>query len=166
MSNFNPTKKTEESLQFAVNLANQRTHQYVTCSHMIIGILDDPNGLTSTVLNELDVSPDDVFAEAQQIISRLPREEVNEPNFDRNANIALENSISISEAFGDEYVSAEILFAGIVRGDSDISQTIREKGVDYRSVRATIEKLRAGNKVTSKEPESTFQALEKYSSSL
>ena len=166
MSNFNPTKKTEESLQFAVNLANQRTHQYVTCSHMIIGILDDPNGLTSTVLNELDVSPDDVFAEAQQIISRLPREEVNEPNFDRNANIALENSISISEAFGDEYVSAEILFAGIVRGDSDISQTIREKGVDYRSVRATIEKLRAGNKVTSKEPESTFQALEKYSEDL
>lgn len=166
MGNFSPTKKTEAALQFAVNLANQRTHEYVTCSHIMIGILDDPNGFTSTVLNELDISPDDIFAEAQQIIQKFERKEVQEPNFDKNANIAIENSITIAEAFGDEYISAEILFAGIVRGDSDISQVIRQKGVNYRDIRSTIEKLRAGNKVTTKEPESTFQALEKYSEDL
>ena len=67
---------------------------------------------------------------------------------------------------GDEYVSTEVLLAGIARGDSDAAQLLKEHGATYDAIKAAFPAVRGSSKVTTQDPEGQFQALEKYSTDL
>ena len=88
------------------------------------------------------------------------------PNLNRDALNALTAAQELAGELGDEYVSTEVLLAGIARGDSDAAQLLKEHGATYDAIKAAFPAVRGSSKVTTQDPEGQFQALEKYSTDL
>src|SRR5699024_11358414 len=79
---------------------------------------------------------------------------------------ALTASQELAGELGDEYVSTEVLLAGIARGKSDAADLLTGRGATYDAIKAAFQSVRGSQKVTSQDPEGQFQALEKYSTDL
>ncbi len=164
MAQFTPTKKTKEAIQHGVNLANQRGHRWVTCEHIVFGILDQEDGIAHEMVKKTGLDPSHVIDLANQAIATAPLGKEGEAvaEFDRYASNAITASVGLSESLGDSYVSSEVLLAAVMKGESDIAKSVHSEGVKFQDFKEALEQLRAGTKVTSTEPEETFQALEKY----
>ena len=88
------------------------------------------------------------------------------PNFNRDGLNAMTAAQELAGELGDEYVSTEVLLAGIARGDSDAAKLLSEAGASYEAITGAFPSVRGSQKVTSEDPEGQFQALEKYSTDL
>lgn len=166
MSTFSPTKKTQEALQNALQNATERNHQYITTAHVMVAILDEIDGMASAVIKKAGGNPSEVAGESEIILNKLDANFKGNPQFDKGMVNTITAAQSLAGQLGDEYVSTEVLLTGIVQGDSDIAQFLKSKGLTHRVIKEAMVTLRSGHKVTTKEPESQYQALKKYSTDL
>ncbi|MGD7001556.1 ATP-dependent chaperone ClpB [Corynebacterium halotolerans] len=169
MSSFNPTTKTQEALQSALQAASANGNPDIRPAHLLAAILDQAEGVAAPVLKATGVDPQTVLKEAQDLVNSYPKAEganLANPNFNRDALNALTASQELAGELGDEYVSTEVLLAGIARGSSDAADLLKGRGATYEAITGTFPSVRGSQKVTSQDPEGQFQALEKYSTDL
>ena len=169
MSSFNPTTKTQEALQTAVQLASAKGNPDVRPAHLLVGVLDQPDGIAAPVLQAAGADPKAVLDAARKLVDSFPSAQgsnMANPNLNRDALNALTAAQELAGELGDEYVSTEVLLAGIARGDSDAAQLLKEHGATYDAIKAAFPAVRGSSKVTTQDPEGQFQALEKYSTDL
>ena len=169
MSSFNPTTKTQEALQTAVQLASAKGNPDVRPAHLLAGVLDQPDGIAAPVLQAAGADPKAVLDAARKLVDSFPSAQgsnMANPNLNRDALNALTAAQELAGELGDEYVSTEVLLAGIARGDSDAAQLLKEHGATYDAIKAAFPAVRGSSKVTTQDPEGQFQALEKYSTDL
>ncbi|PFG27918.1 ATP-dependent chaperone ClpB [Corynebacterium renale] len=169
MNSFNPTTKTGEALQAALQLASANGNPDIRPAHMLVAILDQADGIAAPVLKAAGVDPQTVLSEAKNLVDGYPKAQgqgMANPNFNRDALNAMTAAQELAGELGDEYVSTEVLLAGIARGDSGASDLLKGKGATYESITGAFPSVRGGQKVTSQDPEGQFQALEKYSTDL
>ncbi|BAC19423.1 ATP-dependent chaperone ClpB [Corynebacterium efficiens] len=169
MSSFNPTTKTSEAMQAALQQASANGNPDIRPAHLLVAILDQADGVAAPVLTAAGVDPKTILAEAQKLVDGYPKasgSNLANPNFNRDALNALTASQELAGELGDEYVSTEVLLAGIARGKSDAADLLKGKGATYDAIKAAFQSVRGSQKVTSQDPEGQFQALEKYSTDL
>ncbi|AGF73521.1 ATP-dependent chaperone ClpB [Corynebacterium halotolerans] len=169
MSSFNPTTKTQEALQDALQQASSNGNPDIRPAHLLAAILDQTDGIAAPVLKATGVDPETVLKEARELVDSYPRAEganLANPNFNRDALNALTAAQELAGELGDEYVSTEVLLAGIARGSSDAADLLKKRGATYDAIKGTFPSVRGSAKVTSQDPEGQFQALEKYSTDL
>ena len=169
MSQFNPTTKTQEALQSALQAASANGNPDIRPAHLLAAILEQPDGIAAPVLKATGVDPDTVLKEARELVGAYPRAEganLANPNFNRDALNALTAAQELAGELGDEYVSTEVLLAGIARGKSDATDLLTRRGATYEAITGVFPSVRGASKVTSQDPEGQFQALEKYSTDL
>ena len=169
MSSFNPTTKTQEALQTAVQLASAKGNPDVRPAHLLVGVLDQPDGIAAPVLQAAGADPKAILDAARKLVDSFPSAQgsnMANPNLNRDALNALTAAQELAGELGDEYVSTEVLLAGIARGDSDAAQLLKEHGATYDAIKAAFPAVRGSSKVTTQDPEGQFQALEKYSTDL
>src|SRR5699024_3533267 len=169
MSSFNPTTKTSEAMQAALQQASANGNPDIRPAHLLVAILDQADGVAAPVLTATGVDPKTVLAEAQKLVDGYPKasgSNLANPNFNRDALNALTASQELAGELGDEYVSPEVLLAGIARGKSDAADLLTGRGATYDAIKAAFQSVRGSQKVTSQDPEGQFQALEKYSTDL
>ncbi|QGU08404.1 Chaperone protein ClpB [Corynebacterium occultum] len=169
MSSFNPTTKTQEALQSALQAASAKGNPDIRPAHLLVAILEQTDGIAAPVLKATGVDPQVVSQEAQRLVDSYPKAEgqnLANPNFNREALNALTASQELAGELGDEYVSTEVLMAGIARGTSDAADLLKGRGATYEAIKGTFPSVRGSSKVTSQDPEGQFQALEKYSTDL
>lgn len=169
MSSFNPTTKTSEAMQAALQQASANGNPDIRPAHLLVAILDQADGVAAPVLTATGVDPKTVLAEAQKLVDGYPKasgSNLANPNFNRDALNALTASQELAGELGDEYVSTEVLLAGIARGKSDAADLLTGRGATYDAIKAAFQSVRGSQKVTSQDPEGQFQALEKYSTDL
>jgi len=82
------------------------------------------------------------------------------------SNKVMQKAIAFMRGFGDEFVSIEHLLMGMILGKDRTSQFLKQEGITEKDVKAAINELRKGNKVTSQTAEETYNALNKYSKNL
>ena len=169
MASFTPTTKTQEAIQQALQKASAAGNPDIRPAHLLQAILTQEDGIAAPVLKATGVDPDTVAREAGELVAGYPKAEgqnMANPNFNRDALNALNASQELAGELGDEYVSTEVLLAGIARGTDEAAELLTKRGATFDAIKAAFQSVRGNKKVTTEAPEDQFQALEKYSTDL
>ncbi|WBT08517.1 ATP-dependent chaperone ClpB [Corynebacterium sp. SCR221107] len=169
MSAFNPTTKTQEALQVALQQASANGNPDIRPEHLLAAILGQEDGIAVPVLRATGVDPEVIRKEAEALVAKLPKAEgagMANPNFNRDALNALTAAQELAGELGDEYVSTEVLLAAIARGKTEAAELLNKRGASYDVIKGVFPSVRGNKKVTNQDPEGQFQALEKYSTDL
>ena len=169
MASFNPTTKTQEAIQQALQRASAAGNPDIRPAHLLEAILQQEEGIAAPVLKATGVDPATVAREAGEIVDGYPKAEgqnMANPNFNRDALNAINSAQELAGELGDEYVSTEVLLAAIARGSDEAAELLKKRGATYDVLKGAFPSVRGNKKVTSQDPEGQFQALEKYSTDL
>ncbi|MET9492550.1 ATP-dependent chaperone ClpB [Nocardia sp. NPDC006630] len=168
MDSFNPTTKTQAALTAALQAASAAGNPEIRPAHLLVALLDQTDGIAAPLLKAVAVDPATVRREAQDIVDRLPRASgaTTQPQLGREALAAITAAQRLATEMGDEYVSTEHLMVGLAAGDSDVSQLLLKYGATADALREAFTTVRGNTRVTTADPEGSYQALEKYSTDL
>jgi ATP-dependent Clp protease ATP-binding subunit ClpB len=160
------TTKSREAIAEAAAIAGQRGHATVEAWHLLLSLLDTGGSTAAGLLRAVGANPADIRRAAARAIENLPSAHgasVAEPNLSRELLNALNEAEQLARPLGDEYVSTEHLLAGLARVGGAVSKALREAGATEENLVAAFPIVRGGDrKVTTPDPEQTYQALEKY----
>jgi ATP-dependent Clp protease ATP-binding subunit ClpB len=159
------TTRSQQAVSSAVKAAAERGNPAAEPAHLAVALLDDADGLTRPLLQTLGVDPLAMRAEVQRIVDRLPAASgasVGAPAPSRAFLAVLNAAERAARDRSDEYVSTEHLLIGLAEQGGDVATLFREHKITADGLRDAVTNLRGSSRVTSPDPEGTFQALEKY----
>jgi ATP-dependent Clp protease ATP-binding subunit ClpB len=161
------TTKSRDVITGAVADANQRGHATVEPWHLLLSLVDTGGSTASALLRAVGANPADVRRAAVRAVEQQPSARgasTAEPSLSREFVNAIGEAELIAKPLGDEYVSTEHLLAGLARVGGAVGKTLRDVGATEETLVAAFPAVRGGDRrVTTAEPEQTYQALEKYS---
>ncbi|HZW78567.1 MAG TPA: ATP-dependent chaperone ClpB [Flavobacteriaceae bacterium] len=164
LNNF--TIKSQEAIQRAQQIAQGMGQQQIENEHILKGILEVDENATPFLLKKLNVN----LAVLQQILDRqiqsFPKVSGGELMLSREASRTLTEASSIAQKMKDEFVSIEHILLAILQSKSAISQSLKDQGVTEKDMKAAIQELRGGERVTSQSAEETYNSLNKYANNL
>ena len=163
------TQKTQEALQQAQMRASAAGNPDMRPAHVLEALLKQEDGIAAPVLKATGVDPETVAREAGELISSYPSAEgqgMANPGINRDLQVALSTAQDLAGELGDEYVSADVLLAGIAKGKDDAAELLHKRGATFDALKEAFPSVRGGKTVTSDNPEDQFQALAKYSTDL
>ncbi|MGK9272768.1 ATP-dependent chaperone ClpB [Williamsia muralis] len=168
MDSFNPTTKTQAALSAAVQAAAAAGNPDVRPAHVLVALLDQSDGIAAPLLKAVGVDPAQARTAAQQLVDRLPTASgaSSTPQLSRESIAAVSAAQQLAGELSDEYVSTEHLVVGLATGDSDVAKLLANLGATPQSLRDAFVAVRGNARVTTADPEGTYQALEKYSTDL
>ncbi|QCQ92506.1 ATP-dependent chaperone ClpB [Rhodococcus sp. SGAir0479] len=168
MDSFSPTTKTQAALTAALQSASAAGNPDIRPAHLLVALLDQTDGIAAPLLKAVGVDPTVVRREAQDIVDRLPRATgaTTQPQLGREALAAITAAQRLATELDDEYVSTEHVVVGLASEDSDVAKLLVGHGATPEALRDAFTAVRGSARVTSPDPEGTYQALEKYSTDL
>ncbi|MGF7120120.1 ATP-dependent chaperone ClpB [Rhodococcus sp. BE178] len=168
MDSFSPTTKTQAALTAALQSASAAGNPDIRPAHLLVALLDQTDGIAAPLLKAVGVDPTVVRREAQVMVDRLPRATgaTTQPQLGREAIAAITAAQHLATELDDEYVSTEHVMVGLASGDSDVAKLLVGHGATPEALRDAFTAVRGSARVTSPDPEGTYQALEKYSTDL
>ena len=165
--NFNNfTIKSQEAVKEAVNLVQSRGQQAIEPEHLMAGVLKVGENVTNFIFQKLGVNGQQIATVLDRQITSLPKVSGGEPYLSRDANEVLQKAVDYSKELGDEYVSLEAMLLALLNAKSTVSTMLKDAGMTDKELRAAINELRQGQKVTSQSSEDTYQSLNKYAINL
>ncbi|HWR46002.1 MAG TPA: ATP-dependent chaperone ClpB [Pseudonocardiaceae bacterium] len=165
MDSFNPTTKTQAAISSAVQAASMAGNPDVTPAHLLGALLAQVEGIAAPLLAAVGADATAVRKELDGLIQRLPSatgSTVAAPQFDRQAAKALGHAQNLATEMGDSYVSTEHLLVGLAAEGGPVAQLLRAHGATPDALREAFQAIRGSARVSSPDPESTYQALAKY----
>ncbi len=165
--NFNNfTIKSQEVVQKAIELTRQSGQQQIEPVHILKALISESETIVNFVFQKLEANLNSVNLAIDKEIQGLPKVSGGEVFLSRESNDALQKAIDFSKSMGDEYVSVEALLMGILKTRNKASQILKDTGVTENGLKAAIQELRKGNKITQQSAEDSYQALGKYAINL
>jgi ATP-dependent Clp protease ATP-binding subunit ClpB len=159
------TRKSQEALSDAVRRATAGGNPHVDPLHMLAALVEQGGGTAAPLLRAVGVDPATVLKGAEDLLSRLPRAAgttVSAPDMSRPLLSALATAAKRARGLGDEYVSTEHMLVGLAADGGQAATLLREVGAGPDVLLDAFEKVRGHARVTTEDPEGTYQALEKY----
>ena len=147
------TLKTQEAFSAAAERAKAGNHAEITPDHMLSAVLSQVDGIAGPVLTRVGVEPAVIRDRIEGELARLPQAFGGEaPGINRGLREVLESADTLRRDMGDEYLSVEHLVLAMAD----------RIGVDQKALLSALRDVRGSHRVTSQDPEASFQALEKY----
>ena len=167
MTYDNFTTKAQESILKAQKIAAALEQQQVDTPHLIKGILETDEHVSSFLLQKAEVSISGLKNKLDKAVQKYPKVEGTEKQFLTNdANKALSRAKSMLKDFGDQYISIELMILGIIQGNDKGAVILKGMGATEQALRDAIAELRKGQKVTDQSAEESYNALNKYAINL
>ena len=165
--NFNNfTIKSQEAIQQAQQIAQGFDHQQIENEHILKAIFEVDENVTPFILKKLNVN----VALLQQVLDKqlesFSKVEGGDIMLSREAGKTVNEASIVAKKMNDEYVSIEHLLLAILKSKSSIAQSLKDQGVTEKGLKAAIEELRKGDRVTSQSAEDTYNSLNKYARNL
>ena len=165
MDAFNPTTKTQQAVSSAAQAATVAGNPDVTPVHLLGALLAQADGIAAPLLSAIGADPAVLRRELNRLASGLPSAAgatVSAPQLNRDALRVLTRSQGLATEMGDEYVSTEHLLVGLAMAGGRVADLLRRHGATPEALREAFVTVRGSARVTSPDPEGTYQALEKY----
>jgi len=170
MDSFNPTTKTQAAISSAVQAASMAGNPDVTPAHLLGALLAQADGIAAPLLAAVGADATAIRKELDGVIQRLPSatgSTVAAPQLDRQAVKALGHAQNLATEMGDSYVSTEHLLVGLAAQDGAaqdgaVAQLLRRHGATPDTLQEAFQAVRGSARVSSPDPEGTYQALAKY----
>ncbi len=159
------TRKSQEALSEAVRQAAAAGNPSVDGLHLLAALLQQADGIAPPLLRAVGADPAAVLRTVQDQLARLPKVKgatASAPETSRQLLAALATASKQAREMSDEYVSTEHLLVGLATDGGQAATVLREAGAGPKQLLDAFEQVRGHARVTSPDPESTYQALEKY----
>jgi ATP-dependent Clp protease ATP-binding subunit ClpB len=163
------TQKAQEALQQTQGIAEQNGSQVMFPLHLLIALAQEKEGIVRPVLEKCNVHPDAVVSEATRQTANLPKTAGMQPGMylSQPLNQVLEKAFDEAIRFKDEFVSTEHLLLAISEERSDpAGQLLDRAGATHDKILQALVSIRGSQRVTDQNPESKYQALERYAHDL
>jgi ATP-dependent Clp protease ATP-binding subunit ClpB len=159
------TRKSQEALSEAVQRATTAGNPNVDGLHLLAALIEQEGGTAAPLLRAVGADPAAVLKTVNDRLARLPRAAgatVSAPEFARPLVAAVAAAGKRAREMNDEYISTEHLLVGLAADGGQAATVLREAGAGPDQLFAAFEQVRGSARVTSPDPEGTYQALEKY----
>ena len=166
MEPYKLTTRSQEALSVAVRSAAAAGNPQVETAHLLLALLAQQDGTARPLLEAVGVDRADLTARAQRLVNQLPKaagSTVAAPELARTTITAMNQAADEARRLDDEYVSTEHILVGLAAGQDKTADILKASGATQQALRDAFTKVRGSARVTSPDPEATFQALEKYS---
>ncbi|HET9917681.1 MAG TPA: ATP-dependent chaperone ClpB [Candidatus Binatia bacterium] len=162
------TEQSQEALRKAQELAVRRNHQGIDSLHLLAALLEEKDGLAAGCLAAAGIAPSAARERVEQELNAMPQVsgpgmEAQQVYFTQGLARLLAQAEDEAKGLKDDYVSVEhLLLAMIADERSSVAKLMRALGLTRERLLAAIKKIRGSQRVTSPNPETTYQALERY----
>lgn len=161
------TEKAQEALNEAQTKAVRYGHQQVDIEHVLAALLDQDRGLAAAILNKAGIPTEALKAQLEQLLQRMPR--VSSPSgaagqiyITGRLNQLMVQAEDEAKRFKDEYISVEHLLLAMTDDKAAIGRLFKEFGVSRERLMRALQEVRGNQRITSQNPEATYQALERF----
>ncbi|MDD6087899.1 MAG: ATP-dependent chaperone ClpB [Desulfovibrionaceae bacterium] len=167
------TKKSQESIQLAQNIAVQYGHQEVDAEHLALALIRQEDGFVPRILDRIGINTQSLILALESALAKKPS--VSGPGADmehiaisRRTAKALTQSESLAKRLKDEYVSVEHIFAELLQepDTTPLGKICRSFGLNSEKFMELMMQIRGPHRVTSANPEESYEALSKYGRNL
>ncbi len=159
------TTKSQEAFAAASRRALRDGNPAVEPEHLLWALLQDDNGIAGQVLAAVGTDRAAVREDAEKAVADLPRatgSSVSTPSPSPALQRVAATAIDLASSRGDSHVSTELLLLGLATSGARAADVLVGRGAGLTALTEAVDRVRAGAKVTSADPEQTFQALEQY----
>ncbi|HXC69045.1 MAG TPA: ATP-dependent chaperone ClpB [Pyrinomonadaceae bacterium] len=161
------TLRGQEAIQSAIELAEKNNHQQVEPEHLLVAMLEQPEGIVRPVLGKLGANVAVILNDTQAAVARFPRVQGGQQYFSNRLSQVFTASQKQADQMQDEFISTEHLLLAIVEEkDGDAGKILRQHGVTRDDLFKVIEQMRGGARITDQNAEQNYQALSKYARDL
>jgi ATP-dependent Clp protease ATP-binding subunit ClpB len=162
------TVKAQEALQSAQEIAARHENQQIEPIHLLAALVAQTDGVVPPLLARLGIRAETLSQDLEREIGRLPRVTgFAQQHMGKPLNDVLERAFDEAQRFKDEYVSTEHMFLAIAGQDRDLAgQLLKKHGASHEAILQALTSVRGTQRVTSQNPEATYEALEKYARDL
>ncbi len=159
------TRKSNEALSIAIRRATAEGNPQVEPTHLLAALLNQGEGIIRPLLKEVGASADETNTKVERAITGLPKvsgSTASAPESSRQLIVSLNTAAQRARQMEDEYVSTEHLLVGLAADGGEAARILREAGATPEVLLEAFERVRGSGRVTTENPEETYQALQKY----
>ena len=167
------TEKSREALTTAQGLAAQYGHQEVDAEHLAFALVNQEDGFVPRVLERVGVAPKALVTALEAVLKKRPSvrgpgAEMGTITISQRVAKAIANAEALAKRLRDEYVSVEHIFAELLRepASTGLGQVAADAGLSAEKFTETMMAVRGPHRVTSANPEESYEALSKYGRNL
>ncbi|MBK9261169.1 MAG: ATP-dependent chaperone ClpB [Polyangiaceae bacterium] len=161
------TTKAQEAVRAAIDLASRRGNPELYPEHLLRGILTQEDGIGAPLLAKAGADSAHILQALESKIDSYPRVSGGaEPSLSRRALSVLQRAEDEMKALKDDFISTEHLLLAALKADRDAAQIFEKNGLSYDKLLGALAQVRGSQRVTDRDPEGKFQALEKYTRDL
>ncbi|GAB3831188.1 ATP-dependent chaperone ClpB [Hymenobacter jeollabukensis] len=165
--NFNNfTIKAQEAVQKATEIAGGLQQQAIETGHLLKGIFQVDENVTGFLAKKLGVNLNILTPRLDAIVQAYPKVSGGSPYLANEAAAAVQRANGFLKEFGDEFISVEHLLLALVDGKDSVASLLKDTGFNLKDLKAAIQELRGGRKVTSQSAEDQYQSLNRYARNL
>jgi ATP-dependent Clp protease ATP-binding subunit ClpB len=168
--NFNKlTVKAQETVQSAIEIAQNYNNQVIEPEHILAALIQEKGNIADTILQKTGGNVNPVKIKVNQLLETLPKitgAGVGNQQLSNNSNKLLDDSAEESKNLKDEYVSTEHILLAMSKNPGKAGQLLRDNGISHDEVLTALKEVRGNQRVTTQNPEDTYQSLQKYGRNL
>ena len=160
----NFTQKSIEAISEANNFAIRYRHSDIKVEHLLLALVGQMDGLIPSVLKKMGIDTTDMIRKIESKLESFPKIEGgnSEPRANSELNRVLVGARDIAKKMGDSYISTEHLFLA----SYDNNSFLKDYGINKKQFETVLESVRGGRKIMTDNPESTYEALDKFGKDL
>src|ERR671931_1417269 len=158
------TEKAQEAGMTAQNLASEMTHAEITPEHLLVALVEQEHGIVPSILRKMTLEPKDVAGQARMLFESMPKAYGADVRLSPRMNLIVQWAQAEATRMQDEYTSTEHLFLALAdeKGRSPAAQLLKRLGVTKDTLYQALTQVRGSQRVTSQNPEATYEALARY----
>jgi ATP-dependent Clp protease ATP-binding subunit ClpB len=157
------TERSQEALQAAQQAAQSLQHPTVDPEHLLLALLEQPEGLVPTLLRRLEAQPEPLAARLHASLDARPKQVGADPGVGPQLRTVLMAAFDEMTRLKDEYVSTEhLLIALAAQEQGEAARLLQQAGVTRDRIYSILEAVRGSQRVTDPNPEAKYEALDKY----
>lgn len=160
------TIKSQEIISAAFQIAFERKNQAIEDLHILSALLNNDEHIAPYLIKKTGSDVGIIKQACDKELNTLPRVEGGETYLSPSGSKTVQQAILMQKELGDEFVSLEHIFLGLVESDGKAENILKDAGISEKNLKAAISDLRKGSKVTSQSAENQYNALEKYARNL
>ena len=161
------TQKSQEVVQNCEKVAMDYGHQEIAQPHLLASMMSVEDSLIRKLIEKMGIEPDVFMAQVDGLLAKRPKVSGGQLHIDQYLNQTLIYAEDEAKHMGDEYVSVEHLFLSLLaHPDKEIKALMKQCQITRERFLQALSKVRGSQRVTSDNPEATYDTLEKYGADL
>ena len=160
------TQKSLEALGKAQNLAVENGNPELSSAHLLSALLAQEESLIAQLLVRMNADPSAVARESERLMEKLPKQKGGQMYVSADLSAALAEAEAQAARMKDEYVSVEHLFYGLLEKSKDLKEVFARFHITGEAFLKALSEVRGNVRITSDNPEATYDVLNKYGSDL